>query len=99
LDFDSCRAVDLGIYADGSDRDAWVNVRDRLHARLGGLPGRVDLWILKDAPATFLDHVLRGRLIDLRDEELYRTVFEETARVCLDMEPILRRAAREAFGQ
>jgi uncharacterized protein len=99
LESDSYRDVDLGIYAEGADRDEWTKLRDRLHTRLGDLSDQVDIRVLNEAPVTFLYHVLEGRLIDLRNEELYGTVFEQTVRVYLDMAPILRQATREAFGR
>ncbi len=65
--------------------------------REAGFP--VDVRVLNDAPVTFLFHVFRqGRLLLSRNDEHLADVMERTVREYLDMEPLLRRAAIEAYG-
>ena len=67
----------------------------RLTARVG-FP--VDVRILNQAPASFVFHVLRGRLIFSRDDDRLAEVIEATVRRYLDIAPLLRQSAKEAFG-
>ena len=65
-----------------------------LTARIG-LP--VDVRILNQAPASFVFHVLKGRLIFSRDDDRLAEVIEATLRRYLDIAPLLRQSAKEAF--
>ena len=67
----------------------------RLTARVG-FP--VDVRILNQAPVSFVFHVLRGRLIFSRDDDRLAEVIEATVRRYLDIAPLLRQSAKEAFG-
>ena len=75
-------------------------VADRLAPRLAarlGMP--VDVRVLNQAPVTFLFHVLQGRLLLSREPDFLTDLIERTARTYLDVEPVLRRATREAFAE
>jgi len=67
----------------------------RLTARVG-FP--VDVRILNQAQVSFVFHVLRGRLIFSRDDDRLAEVIEATDRRYLDIAPLLRQSAKEAFG-
>ncbi len=99
LERDSNRDIDVGIWLGESSCKDCGDLLNHLHSRLDDLNVPVDLRILNDAPVTFLFHVLKGRLIEVRDEEVHDRVFEETLRTYLDVEPLLRRATVEAFGE
>ncbi len=71
-----------------------------LAARLTGEAGfPVDVRALDDAPLAFRFHVFRtGRLLLSRDDERLADCMERTMREYLDIAPLARRAAVEAFG-
>ena len=71
-----------------------------LAARLTGEAGYpVDVRGLDDAPLAFRFHVFRtGRLLISRDDEGLADCLERTMREYLDIAPLARRAAVEAFG-
>ncbi len=59
----------------------------------------VDVRVLNDASLAFRFHVFRaGRLLLSRDDDRLAELMERTVREYLDIAPLLRRAAREAFG-
>ncbi len=59
----------------------------------------VDVRVLDDAPLAFRFHVFRaGRLLLSRDDEFLADCMERTMREYLDIAPLVRRAAVEAFG-
>ncbi len=92
------RDVDVGVYlteAAAGSADRALVLAERL-GRATGYP--VDVRVLNDAPLTFLFHALRGRVLLCRDEERLSEILERTAQRYLDIEPILRRATREAFA-
>lgn len=71
-----------------------------LAARLTAEAGYpVDVRALDDAPLAFRFHVFRtGRLLLSRDDEGLADCMERTMREYLDIAPLARRAAVEAFG-
>jgi len=84
------------------------NVRaDRLSATALDLAQRlsnaaripVDVRILNVAPVSFLYHVLRGQLLFCRDDEILAEVTERTISRYLDIAPLVRRGAQEAFAE
>lgn len=94
---DRFRDVDVGVFVRGDEGEA---VADRLAPRLAarlGIP--VEVRVLNQAPVTFLFHVLQGRLLLSREPDLLTDLIERTARTYLDLEPLLRRATREAFAE
>jgi predicted nucleotidyltransferase len=91
--------VDVGVYLESDDAEkatavAW-DLAQRLTARLG-LP--VDVRVLNGAPVTFRFHVFKGTLLFHRDEDRLTEVLEDTARRYLDVTPLLRQSAKEAFA-
>ena len=92
------RDIDVGVYLDGVpvDRAAGVALMlsESLSARLG-MP--VDVRALNAAPVSFVYHVLRGRLLVCRDEAILGAIIEQTASRYLDIAPLLRQSAKEAF--
>ena len=96
------RDVDVGVYLEnvdaatsGSAAERTLEIATRLSAELE-LP--VDVRLLNGAPPTFAFHVLRGRRLLSRNDDLLAHVLAETARRYLDLEPLLRRATKEAFA-
>ena len=90
--------IDVGVYLEGGaarDVDDELLLAERL-SRLVRLP--VDVRVLNGAPPTFLFHVLRGARLACRDEERLADVMEHTAQRYFDLEPVLRRATKEAFA-
>jgi uncharacterized protein len=90
--------IDIGVYRIGSDSsaDPEQNLAQRLSAALK-MP--VDVRVVNHAPTSFLFHVLRGELLFSRDDELLSSVIENTIRRYLDIAPMLRHSAREAFAE
>lgn len=89
--------VDIGLYFGDPKRSArTLEIGERL-AHAIHLP--VDARPLDEAPKSFLFHVFRGELLLCRDDELHATILEDTMRCYFDIAPLLRQAAREAFGE
>jgi uncharacterized protein len=59
----------------------------------------VDVRILNSAPASFLYHVIRGKLIVDRDEEVSAQVMEKTIQRYLDLKPLIYRGIKEAYSE
>ncbi|MFQ5756448.1 MAG: nucleotidyltransferase domain-containing protein [Acidiferrobacterales bacterium] len=98
LERDAVHDVDVGIYLGkepegGRERYA-LSLAQRL-SESAGLP--VDVRILNAVPISFLFHVLRGRLVHCRDENLLGNIIERTVARYLDIAPLLRRATKEAY--
>lgn len=91
--------VDVGVYLRVFEPDRagalGLALAERLTARVG-LP--VDVRILNSTPVSFLYHVLRGSLVFSRDEALLGEVIERTLQRYLDIAPLLRHSAKEAFA-
>ena len=93
---DGFRDIDIGVWLDpGADRFADVTLSADL-SRLVRVP--VDVRVANSAPVAFLFHMLRGRILTVRDERLLADVMERTARQYHDQAPLVRRATREAFA-
>lgn len=90
--------IDIGVYRNGSEPspDLEENLAQTLSTALR-IP--VDVRVVNDAPVSFLFHVLRGELLYSRDDELLSTVIENTIRCYLDIAPVLRHSAQEAFAK
>ncbi|MCB2218623.1 MAG: nucleotidyltransferase domain-containing protein [Desulfobulbaceae bacterium] len=91
--------IDLGVFLYEPDKLQRVDYAARLSQLLSAktaLP--VDVKVLNDAPLTFCYHVIRGTLLDNKDDELCCRFMEDTMRAYFDIKPILDRAAREAFA-
>ncbi len=100
LERDAVHDVDVGIYLDkepeGGREHYALSLAQRL-SEAAGLP--VDVRVLNAVPISFLFHVLRGRLVHCRDENLLGDVIERTVVRYLDIAPLLRRATKEAYAQ
>ncbi len=95
---ESFHDVDVGVYLrDTHSQSAGLALAlaQRLSDRLG-LP--VDVRILNAAPVPFLYRALRGELLLSADDELLADVIETTVQRYLDIEPLLRRGAKEAYA-
>lgn len=92
--------LDVGVYLGGNGAGAGLVQAASLSDRLSSLVELpVDVRVLNRAPVSFLFHVLRGYPLACRDEALLTDVMEDTIRRHLDIEPLLRRSTREAFGE
>ena len=58
----------------------------------------VDARVLNFAPVSFLYHVIRGKLIIERDEEVSAKFAEQTIQRYLDLKPLVYKGIKEAFG-
>lgn len=91
--------VDVGVYLIAVQPDRATATALDLTQRLGDqvhLP--VDVRILNGAPDSFLYHVLRGRLLLSRDDALLAEIMERTIHRVLDIAPLRRQSAKEAFA-
>lgn len=99
LDSDTVHDVDVGLYLRESEADKGSAIASALSARLTAVAGvPVDARALNGAPLPLLYHVLRGRLLICRDEELLTTMLEDVARRYLDLAPMLRQGTKDAFA-
>ena len=91
--------VDVGVYLQTLRPEAATTVALDWSQRLSGrLRMPVDVRILNAAPVSFQYHVLRGRLVVCRDDAVLATVWERIVSRYLDLAPMLRRGAQEAFA-
>lgn len=91
--------IDVGVYlSDAGKSPALLYALDLSELLSAEMSIPVEVTVLNDAPYTFVYHVLKGTLLFVRDETLYASVFEDTVRRYLDIQPILRRSTREAFA-
>lgn len=92
--------IDIGVYL-RSEEDAdepmpGVNLANRLSDELQ-LP--VDVRVLNRAPISFAFHAVRGELLIERDSNVRGDFVEYIIARYLDMKPLLRQAAKEAFSR
>jgi hypothetical protein len=88
--------VDVGVYLrDGKSAADVASTLTRCLSDRAGVP--VDVRVMNGAPVPFLYHVLRGQLVLSRDDALLGEIMERTVSRYLDIEPLLRRSAKEAF--
>lgn len=91
--------VDVGIYLSVIEQKSasqyGLELAGELERRLS-LP--VDVRVLNFAPVSFLYHVLRGKIIFERDEDLRSEIVEQTVRRYLDIKPIIKKEIQEAFA-
>ena len=91
--------IDLGIFLRGYAGKPAVYYALNLSAQLSSLlEVPVDVRVLNFAPLSFLFHVVRGRLLIDKDEDARCAFMERVVRHYLDMEPLLHRAIKEAYG-
>ncbi len=99
LDSDAVHDVDVGLYLRESDAERGPAVASALSARLSSIAGLpVDVRVLNEAPLSFVYHVLRGRLLLCRDEDLLTSKLEDIARRYLDLAPLLYQGTKDAFA-
>lgn len=90
------RDLDVAIWtAPEAPTDLDIEISQRLSARTAW---PIDVRRINRAPGSFVFHVVRGRLITVRDERLLADVIERTAREYHDLAPLRLRAVREAFA-
>lgn len=91
--------IDVGIYLSVIEQKSasqyGLELAGELERRLS-LP--VDVRVLNFAPVSFLYHVLRGKIIFERDEDLRSEIVEQTVRRYLDIKPIIKKGIQEAFA-
>ena len=91
--------VDVGVFLSGLDKKESLYYALELSDELSLLVDvPVDVRVLNFAPVTFLFHVVRGKLIVDKDEEVRSDFMEHVVRHYLDMEPLFHRAVKEAYG-
>ena len=91
--------IDVGIYLNDVNERAAESTESDLAQRLTArLKIPVDIRVLNAASVPFLYHVLRGKLILSRNDDLLARVMENTVRRYLDIAPLLRHSAKEAFA-
>ena len=96
FDGEAFRDIDVGVW---TTEFAGPRVEIELATTLSeeiGFP--IDVRRINDAPVPFLFHVLRGRVVAVRDEKRLVDLMERTARDYHDRAPFLRRATIEAFA-
>ena len=99
LEMNPVHDVDVGIYLHPFDTKRETESVASLARRLTdatGLP--VDVRILNQGPMTFLYHVVRGRLLLSRNDDLLTSTLENVSRRYLDIAPFLLQATKEAFA-
>ena len=91
--------IDLGIYTLGIKQEESTSYSLALSQGLSKevqIP--VDVRVLNSAPVLFVYHVIRGHLIFDRNEELRAHMVEQVVQKYLDLEPMIYRGIKEAFG-
>ncbi|MEQ1793536.1 MAG: nucleotidyltransferase domain-containing protein [Nitrospira sp.] len=99
LDSPTVHDVDVGVYLRASEVGRSAAIASEFCAQLSAAVGMpVDVRVLNEAPLSFVYHVLRGRLLVCRDEDLLATMLEDVARRYLDLAPFLRQGTKDAFA-
>ena len=92
--------IDMGIYlSEIKEEEATLYSIDLALILTQALRIPVDVRVLNFAPVSFLYHVIRGKLILERDEEVLSGFVEKTIAKYLDLKPLIRRGTKEAFGK
>ena len=99
LDADGFHDVDLGVYLRRSELNEDIQYGLDLGARLADrIPFPIDVRVINHAPMSFVYHMLRGRPIYVRDEDVMTDLMERVAHRYYDMESLLRQSTRDAFA-
>jgi len=99
LEEETFHDIDIGIYLSEIPQEESTQYGLALSQTLSSnLRIPVDARVLNFAPVSFLYHVIRGKLIIERDEELSTTLAEQTIQRYLDLKPLVYRGMKEAFG-
>jgi predicted nucleotidyltransferase len=93
--------IDVGIFLDGAQPPETAARRAfDLAGRLEAVvPFPVDVVALNARPVTFRFHVYSGEPLVVNDEDRLAQELERTMAEYFDIEPVLRRATREAFAE
>jgi predicted nucleotidyltransferase len=99
LDSETVHDIDVGLYVRESEAERGSAIASELSVRLTAVAGiPVDVRVLNEAPLSFVYHVLRGRVLVCRDEDLLTTMLENVARRYLDLAPLLHQGTKDAFA-
>jgi len=99
LEEETFHDIDIGIYLSEIPQEESTQYGLALSQTLSSnLRIPVDVRVLNFAPVSFLYHVIRGKLIVERDEEVSTTLVEQTIQRYLDLKPLVYRGMKEAFG-
>ena len=99
LDSEAVHDVDVGLYLRESDAESGAAIASTLSGQMAAVAGLpVDVRVLNEAPLFFVYHVLRGRLLVCRDEDLLTSKLEDVARRYLDLAPLLHQGTKDAFA-
>lgn len=99
LDSETVHDIDVGLYVRKPEDERRAGYEAELASRLSAIARiPVDVRVLNEAPLAFVYHVLRGRLLVCRDEELLSAILEDVARRYLDLAPLLRQGTKDAFA-
>lgn len=91
--------IDIGIFTKEMDpKKAVYSALDLSRQLSRSISYPVDVRIINKAPIPFLFHVIQGKLIVNKDDDLTSGFMENVIRRYLDMKPLLYIAAKEAFA-
>ena len=91
--------IDLGIYTLGIKQEESTSYSLALSQGFSKeIQIPVDVRVLNFAPVLFVYHIIRGHLIFDRNEELRAHMVEQVVQKYLDLEPMIYRGIKEAFG-
>jgi uncharacterized protein len=91
--------IDIGVYVKNMNPKTAVHFSlDLSQAVSKSLLFPVDIRVINDAPIPFLFHVIQGKLIVNKDDDVTSGFMEHVMRRYLDMKPLLHHAAKEAFA-
>ena len=101
LDSSFFRDIDLGVFVKGIDStDFWdyeTGLAQLIEKALNGL-FLVEPKVINNAPLSFCFHVIRGRVLFVRDEGSVMEFMVRVARCYLDMAPVRHRYMIEAMS-
>lgn len=95
------RDIDLGLYVDGVGRADYWDYEAELARAIEGMTGNrfpVEPKIINTAPLSFCYHVIRGKILLVRDELFLESYMVRVARAYLEMAPVRRRYLVEAMS-
>jgi len=92
--------IDVGVYVSEINIESSTDYALDLELFLNNaLRIPTEVKVLNYAPVSFLYHVIRGRLIFERDEDMRASFMENTIRVYLDIKHLIHRSTKEAFAE
>lgn len=94
-----CHDIDIGVYVSNISKEAASPHALEFSSMLSNvLKMPADVRVINFAPISFSYHVIQGRLILERDENIHAQVIENIIRKYLDIKPLIHRSIREAFA-